>query len=95
MKFIGGLLGIGGSIACCALLFVIVMVGLVVWYWRHQPEQQTSLVAPAPPIQASIEHPTAATTSAPAAAPAATPAAPEPPANLEPPSTTAPPSADA
>jgi len=82
MSFIGGLLGIGGSIVCCALLFVAVMVGLVLWYWRHQPEQQTSLVPPTPPVQASIEHPTAAAPAAPGAPTAA-------------PSDTTPPSADA
>jgi len=82
MRFIGGLVGAGGCIVCFALLFVIVMVGLVLWYWRHQPEQQTSLVPPTPPVQASIEHPTAATPAAPGA-----PAAP--------PSDATPPSADA
>jgi hypothetical protein len=95
MRVIGAFLGIGGGIACFALLFVIVMVALVIWYWGHQPEQQTSLVPPTPPIQASVEHPIAATPSAPAAAPAAPPTAPEPPAATEPPSTPAPPSADA
>ena len=59
MRLIGGLLSAGGCIVCFGAIFVIVMVGLVFWYWRNQPEQEASAVAPQPPIQATIEHPTA------------------------------------
>jgi len=60
MRLLGGLLGAGGCIVCLGAIFVIVMVGLVFWYWRNQPKQETSATAPEPPIQATIEHPTAA-----------------------------------
>lgn len=96
MRLLGGAIGLGGSIACCALLFVLVMVALVVWYWKRQPNMQVSGTAPQPPIQATIEHPTAAgqapAPAAPVAPPAPVPAppapggAPEPDAAFEPPS---------
>jgi hypothetical protein len=62
MTALGGMLGIGGTVFCCGLLFVLFLVALVIWYWRNEPDQKVSATAPEPPIQASIEHPTAATT---------------------------------
>ena len=85
MNVLGSIAGLGGIIACCAVLWVLFLVVLVVWYWRNQPAMEVSPSAPEPPIQASIEHPTAETPSA-ASAPAAEAPAEEPPA---------PPSADA
>jgi predicted lipid-binding transport protein (Tim44 family) len=58
MAILGGLGAIGGSIACCGLLFVVLLVGLVIWYWSRQPAQQSSAMPPQPPIQSIIEHPT-------------------------------------
>ena len=92
MAALGGLLGIGGFVFCCGLLFVLFLVGLVLWYWRNQPDMKASQEAPQPPIQATIEHPTAA---APAPAPAPEPPAPAAPAETPAPSDTTPPSADA
>jgi uncharacterized iron-regulated membrane protein len=83
MAAIAGLGGIGASVVCCGLLWVLFLVGLVIWYWRNQPAMEVSATAPEPVIQATIEHPTAA-------APAA-PATPAPPTASEPP---VPPSAD-
>lgn len=92
MTAVGGLLTIGALVFWCGFLFVLFLVVLVVWYWRHQPEQEVSATAPEPPIQATIEHPTAAAPAAPVA-----PVAPAAPAPVEPaaPSDTMPPSADA
>ncbi len=52
--------GVGGAVACFALLFVLFFVAIVIWYWRRQPEQQVSATPPTPPIQETIQHPTAA-----------------------------------
>jgi hypothetical protein len=79
MAVLGGMLGIGGAVAFCGFLFVLLLVVLVLWYWKNQPDQKVSAGAPTPPIQATIEHPTAATPTEVAA----------------PPSDTMPPSADA
>ena len=84
MTALGGLLTISGAVFCCGAIFILSMCALVVWYWRNQPNQKTSAVAPEPPIQATIEHPTAATPAAPAAPVA--PVAPEAPADTTPPS---------
>ena len=72
MTVIGGLASLTGAIMCFALLFVIVMVALVVWYWKNQPKMEVSVTAPEPPIAASIQHPTAAQDHS-ATAPAVTP----------------------
>jgi hypothetical protein len=99
MRILGGLVTIGGAVACCAVLFALVMVALVVWYWKNQPDMKASDTPPTPPIAASVEHPTAAENqAAPSAAapvaPAATAPAPENPAPpADPPAV--PPSADA
>ena len=70
---IGGLASLGTAVACCAVLFAVLLVALVIWYYRHQPEQVVSNVAPTPPIQATIEHPTAAVDLTAPAAPASSP----------------------
>jgi hypothetical protein len=67
MNVLGGLVSIGAAVACCGVLFAIFCVALVLWYWRRQPNQVATSTAPAPPIQASIEHPTAANMTAPVA----------------------------
>ena len=92
MAVLSGLMSIAGFIFCCAFLFILFLCVLVFWYWRNQPNQKTSAVAPEPPIQATIEHPTAATPAAPAAPVAPAPEAPVAPAA---PADTMPPSADA
>ncbi|HEY5540096.1 MAG TPA: hypothetical protein VIL41_01435 [Coriobacteriia bacterium] len=93
MTVLAGTTGLGGAVACCGLLFVLLLVALVFWYWKNQPDQKSSAVAPAPPIQATIEHPTAATTNEVA------PPAPVAPPTFAPDATrdsqSAPPSADA
>jgi hypothetical protein len=67
---LGALTQIGVSVACCGLLFFLFCIGLVLWYLVRQPKQQVSAEAPAPVIQATIEHPTAAGTApAPASQP--------------------------
>jgi hypothetical protein len=90
MNVIAGILGIGGAVACCATLFVVFLVALVIWYWRHQPKQEVSASAPEPPVQATVEHPTVAATNEPA-----TPVPAEPAPTAPSPSEPAPPSADA
>ncbi len=97
MQVFGLLANVGVAVTCCAVLFSVLLVALVIWYWKNQPDMKTSATAPTPPIAASIEHPTAA---APATAPApeAAPAAPAPeaaPAAPAPETAPEPPSADA
>ena len=71
MAVLSGLSVVGGVVACCGMLFFLFCVALVVWYAVRQPKQQVSASAPAPVVQATIEHPTAATShSEPSAAPA-------------------------
>jgi hypothetical protein len=82
MTALGGFLTISGAVFCCGALFIFIMCALVVWYWRNNPNQKVSATAPEPPVQATIEHPTAATVAPVAPAPTA-------------PSDSAPPSADA
>jgi uncharacterized iron-regulated membrane protein len=78
MAILGGLGTIGGFVFFCGLVFVLFLCGLVVWYWKNQPEKKATPTAPEPPIQATIEHPTAATPAAPAAPVAPTaPSAPD------------------
>ena len=85
MTALGAMLGVGTLVACCGLLFVLLLVALVIWYWRNQPDQQASAASPEPQIQATIEHPTAATTSE-----VAPPAPVMPPAPVTPPAPIAP-----
>jgi len=92
MALLSGFMSIAGFIFCCAFLFILFLCVLVFWYWRNQPNQKVSAVAPEPPIQATIEHPTAAAPVAPVAPAPEVPAAPEAPAT---PFDTTPPSADA
>ena len=99
MNIVGGLLGLGSAFVCFALLFVVLVIALVVWLWQRQPGQEVSVSAPTPPIQTTIEHPTAGSGSSPSA-PAPTPVPPvEPAAPSAPPTPPAeppaPPSADA
>jgi hypothetical protein len=54
---------IGSSVACCGLLFFLICAGLVFWYLIVQKPMLASKSAPEPPIQATIEHPTAASES--------------------------------
>jgi hypothetical protein len=83
MTALGGFLNLGGFVACCGLLFVLFLCALVVWYWKHQPEQEVSAPASEPPVQAATEHPTVATPVAPAAQ---APVQPAPPSDYMPPS---------
>ena len=57
----GILTTIGTGVACCGVLFFLFCAGLVFWYLFNQPRQVVSATAPEPPIQATIEHPTAGT----------------------------------
>jgi hypothetical protein len=93
MRALAGLGAIGGALACCGVLFVALLVGLIVWYWRRQPNMAVSATPPEPPIQATIEHPTAAT-AAPAKAPEPAGETPPPPPAPPTPGPPAPPSAD-
>jgi len=71
---------VGSGVACCGVLFFLICAGLVFWYLANQPKMDVSDSAPTPPVQATIEHPTAASPAAPAVPPVAeTPAAPETP----------------
>jgi hypothetical protein len=74
MSVISGLISIGSTVACCAVLFALICVALVLWYWKNQPNQVTTDIAPQPPIQATIAHPDAATDLTQPAAPVAPPA---------------------
>ncbi len=62
---------IGVSAACCGVLFFLFCAGLVFWYLFKQKPQEASAEAPAPAVQARIEH----STASPAAS---APAMPEP-----------------
>ena len=60
MAVVQSVAGIGTFVFCCGALWIAVLVGLVVWYWRRNPAQQVSAEAPEPVIQASVEHKSAA-----------------------------------
>jgi len=50
---------IGTATVCCGVLFFLFCAGLVFWYLFNQPKQAVSSAAPEPPVQRTIEHPTA------------------------------------
>jgi hypothetical protein len=92
--FLGSFFIVGGF-ACCGLLLVLALVAFLIWFWKRQPDQQVSASAPMPPIQATIQHPTAVPVSAPMAppVPAAPMTSPAPPAPPVPEAPSAPPDA--
>jgi hypothetical protein len=49
------------GVVCCGVLFFAFCVGLVLWYLVRQKPQIEAAQAPKPPIQETIEHPTAGT----------------------------------
>jgi hypothetical protein len=101
MQFLAGLFTVGAMFLCCGVLLIALIVGGVLFYTSRQRAQSVSPAAPTPPIQATIEHPTAAPQQAAAppvaipagppappaapAAPAPPPVAPEEPGTLDPP----------
>lgn len=76
---------LGGAIACCGVLFALVLVALVAWYWRHQPAKSPAETpaAPEPPSHTAPEPPavTAPVTPAPTPTPPSTPEPPAPPSS--------------
>jgi hypothetical protein len=54
---------IGSAAACLGLLFFLFCAALLFWYLFNQPKQDVSAVAPVPPVQSTIEHPSAGTPS--------------------------------
>ena len=77
MSIIGGLLSMGAWLVCCGVLLVGLIVAGVLFYSSRQKPQSVSPAAPTPPVQTTIEHPTAATAQPPASPAAPTPPAPE------------------
>ena len=94
MQFLTGLFTVGALFLCCGVLLVALIVGGVLFYASRQKAQSVSPAAPTPPIQATIEHTTAATPQVAAPPVAAPPAAPAPPVAPEQPSGTPHPPAD-
>jgi len=60
MTVIGSISGLGGTIACCAVIFVLLLVVLVLWYWRHEPKAPASAQAPESPNAGSVADSTVA-----------------------------------
>jgi hypothetical protein len=79
MASLGDLTVIGSSVACCGLLFLLICIGLVVWYAVRGPKPQVTAGAPEPVIQSTIAHPTAAAPAAQQGAPVSEPPADETP----------------
>lgn len=52
---------IGAAAACCGVLFFLMCAGLVFWYLFKQEPQVATATAPEPPVQVTIEHPSAGT----------------------------------
>jgi predicted lipid-binding transport protein (Tim44 family) len=73
IEFVSGLAGV---VVCCGFLAIVLLVALVVWFWKRQPDQRSSANAPTPPIQSTIASPTAAAPTQPTAPQAPTPSAP-------------------
>ena len=59
MNAIGGLLTGTAGLVCCGVLFIVLAVGLVLYLLSRAKQGAITSTPPAPPIQSTVEHPTA------------------------------------